>query len=182
MRNIVFLILAFATSISFAALPKRMCFESYPRTTYDASGVHNWTVNEILASKTAYKTYQLITVSQVKDKSGFYNFTFGGHARNNADITFPVSGVGYEYGGKYKIELQSAFLVGRAGSTEIAPVVSALAFWDMYTMTGPEPGTSSFATLIPNNNLLPTPVNNVYQVDVVKPIPCDQYHRTTPTN
>lgn len=184
-RYFVFLILAFASTSSFAALPKKMCFESYPRTTYDINGVHNWTINEIIVSPTAYKVYQLVVVSQVKDNSGFYNFTFGGHTRNNSKETVPVAGVGYQYDGKYKIELQSSFVrspTDQELSSQIYPAVNLYAFWDMYTMTGPVPSSSVEFTNIPNNNLLNKPINNVYEVSIVRPIPCDQYNRTAPSN
>ena len=49
-------------------------------------------------------------------------------------------------------------------------------------MTGPVPSSSVEFTNIPNNNLLNKPINNVYEVSIVRPIPCDQYNRTAPSN
>ena len=183
MRNFVFLILAFTTSISFAALPKRMCFETYPRTTYELNGVHNWTINEIVASPTAYKTYELIITSQVKDSNGFFNFTFGGHARDNTNSTVPIAGVGYQYDGKYKIELQTNYLVGNNGTVNLLPAVNYVAFWDMYTNPNPAPGNAVEVKTVLNKDLNPVPpVNSVYEVSILKNIDCKQYGRTTPTN
>ena len=183
MRNFVFLILAFATSISFAALPKKMCFETYPRTTYELNGVHNWTINEIVASPTAYKTYELIVTSQVKDTNGFYNFSFGGHARDNTNSTVPIGGLGYQYKDKYKIELQTNYIVGNANTIDLQPAVNFVAFWDMYTQPNPNPGNAIEVRTVLNKDMNPSPaLNNVYEVAVVKVIDCKQYDRTTPTN
>jgi hypothetical protein len=155
---------------------KQMCFESYPIVTYDATGQHNWTVNEVISNPELYKTYKLVTFNKTKLDSSSFIFDFTGVSRQYGKVV-PASGSASYDNGAWSLHVAASAKTGSRNSTENQSIVTSLAVWDMYsniTQPGTGGGFVKFDSVPPNSD------NNFYEVSVVKTIDCKDFNRNTP--
>ena len=156
-------------------IKKQLCFESYPRVTYDSNGTHEWTINEVISTPEVYKTYKFITANKIKTGEEVI-FDFNGISRQYTKV-INVSGSGF-----YNAE--DGWTLNVNGSTKLSPRYSVnnsvyattLATWDMYSNIN-QPGVGGGFLKFENS------ANNdeSYEVSVVKVIDCKDFNRNTPS-
>jgi uncharacterized membrane protein YfhO len=157
-------------------IKKQMCFETYPRTTYDANGSHDWTINEVIENPDVYKTYKFITANKTKTGDNVI-FDFNGISRQYGKVV-NASGSGfYDAEEGWTLNVNSSTKLGPRYSVENQPYATSLATWDMYAnITDPGVG-GGFLKFEAVGGQLP---GESYEVSVVRAIDCKDFARNTP--
>lgn len=172
----LFCMSAFSAENPLKQIKKQMCFESYPRITYDQTGTHEWTVNEVISNPIYYKTYKLISSNKTKLDNASAIYDFSGISRQYGKIV-PVTGSGSFSENAWTLYMGSSTKLGQRYSINNEPYATSLATWDMYSNIN-QPGTSG--GFMKFESVPPNPDNNFYEVSVVKTIDCKDFSRNYP--
>lgn len=158
-------------------IKKQMCFETYPRTTYDANGSHDWTINEVIDNPEVYKTYKFVVGNKSKSDQNVM-FEFDGISKQH-DKTVNVSGVGfYDVDNGWTINVDGSTKLGDRYSTSNQTYAYSDVTWDMYASIN-LPGVGGSMTTFANV-LSGMVVPGTYEVSVVRAIDCKDFNRNTP--
>jgi hypothetical protein len=157
-------------------IKKQMCFETYPRTTYDTNGSHDWTINEVIENPGVYKTYKFITANKTKTGENVI-FDFNGISRQYGKV-INASGSGfYDSEEGWTLNVNSSTKLGEKYSVENQPYATSLATWDMYSsITSPGVG-GGFMKFEAVSGQMPS---EFYEVSVVSVIDCKDFNRNAP--
>ena len=184
MRKYVILALMFMTSsIAFAAenplkqIKKQMCFESFPRVTYDSNGTHEWTINEVINNPILYKTYKLVTANKTKLSTDSAVFDFTGISRQYGKVV-PTSGSAVLDEEGWTISVNSSTKLGDRNGSNNVPYASTLATWDMYSNIS-VPGTAG--GFLKFDDVSQSMLQDSYEVSVVRTIDCKDFNKNYPT-
>ena len=158
-------------------IKKQMCFETYPRTTYDVGGSHDWTINEVIENPGVYKTYKFIVANKTKTDDSVI-FDFNGISRQHGKV-INVNGSGfYDSVDGWTLNVNGTTKLGERYSVDNQPYATSLATWDMYSsITSPGVG-GGFLKFESVGVQLP---GESYEVSVVQAIDCKDFNRNTPT-
>ena len=182
MKKNVYVMLAMfvASAVSAAENPakqikKQMCFESYPRITYDANGTHEWTINEVINDPDVYKTYKFITDNKTKSADEVL-FGFSGISRQSNKIV-NVSGSGfYTEDDGWTLSVNGSTKLGPRYSTANSAYATSVATWDMYANIN-LPGVGGGLLTLDSTSA----DSELYEVSVVQVIDCKDFNRNTPS-
>ena len=178
---ILFLSLMIST-VSVAAdhplkqIKKQMCFESFPRVTYDQNGTHEWTINEVINNPVLYKTYKLVISNKTKFSADSAVFDFTGVSRQYGKVV-PTAGSAVLDQEGWTLSVNSSTKLGDRNGTNNVPYVSSLATWDMYsniTVPGTAGGFLKFDDVA-------QAYSSSYEVSVIRTIDCKDFDRNYPT-